>query len=229
MPSGVNPIVTLSKAILAIEDKPFKMKYESPTSDMLHAIAPFTDAVTRTVIAADKLLAPVLVHEIAKTPAGAAMLHTTMAPTMLEGSPKENVLPTEAIARINVRIDPHDTSTSVMQHVRESVKDLPVKLEWDHPPVEPSKISSTSSRGWQIVSGLVGEMSQVPVAPSLYIGSSDSIALQSVTEDTYRFQAITNSQAGLEMIHGTNEHLTFDNLKQLADFYSRLIKSATVR
>jgi acetylornithine deacetylase/succinyl-diaminopimelate desuccinylase-like protein len=29
-----------------------------------------------------------------------------------------------------------------------------------------------------------------------------------------------------EMIHGTNEHVTFDNLSRLTDFYSRLIATA---
>lgn len=41
-----------------------------------------------------------------------------------------------------------------------------------------------------------------------------------------RFQAITSSLNELDMIHGTNEHLTLDNLKQITTFYARLIATA---
>ena len=49
---------------------------------------------------------------------GAAMLHTTIAPTMLKGSPKENVLPQDATAWINYRIAPWDSSARVIERSR---------------------------------------------------------------------------------------------------------------
>ena len=72
-------------------------------------------------VANDWLFGPLLVRQIAATPAGAAGLHTTTAPTMLQGSPKENALPTSAVARINYRILPGDTSADVMRRAKAAV------------------------------------------------------------------------------------------------------------
>ena len=46
---------------------------------------------------------------------------TTIAPTMLKGSPKENVLPQDATAWINYRIAPGDSSDKVMAKAKEEL------------------------------------------------------------------------------------------------------------
>lgn len=229
MPPKENAVVTVGKAVSAIYSQPYSLAYDGPTADMLRAIAPHTGLATKMAIANDWLFAPLLVSEIAATPAGEAMIHTTIAPTMLEGSPKENVLPATAKAWINYRIAPGDTSETIMAKSKQAVSGIPVTLRWNRTPDEPSAVSSTKSRAWQILSLLAKDVSGAPVAPALFIGGSDSRYLQDVAKDTYRFQAITSSLDDLDMIHGTNEHMTLTNLKQITTFYARLIATAAAR
>src|SRR3546814_20403882 len=66
---------------------------------------------------------------------------------MLEGSPKENVLPQSANALINYRIAPWNSSKDVMARAKAAVGDAKVDLGWAKPPREPSRISPTSSPG----------------------------------------------------------------------------------
>ena len=47
-----------------------------------------------------------------------------------------------------------------------------------------------------------------------------------VSSDVYRFQAISLASTDIKMIHGTNEHMTLDNLTSLIRFYARLIATA---
>jgi carboxypeptidase PM20D1 len=61
------------------------------------------------------------------------------------------------------------------------------------------------------------------VAPGLVTATTDSRSLTGVATDIYRFQAIVASLREFEMIHGTNEHLTLDNLARMTSFYTRLI------
>src|SRR3546814_14759232 len=68
---------------------------------------------------------------------------------MLEGSPKENVLPQSANALINYRIAPWNSSKDVMARAKAAVGDAKVDLAWVEPPRDPSRISSTSSQGWK--------------------------------------------------------------------------------
>jgi carboxypeptidase PM20D1 len=151
------------------------------------------------------------------------MLHTTIAPTMLKGSPKENVLPQDATAWLNYRIAPGQTSADVLAHARRAVGNLPVTMDWVRPPDEPSPVSSTTSDGFKAIAALAADVVHAPVAPALVNGGTDGRYLQPVATDVYRFQPVRFSLEELKMNHGTNEHLTFGNLETMVQFYARLI------
>jgi len=145
---------------------------------------------------------------------------------MLKGSPKENVLPQDATAQINYRIAPGDTSAGVMAKAKAAVGDLPVELTWPTAPREPSAVSSTTSDAWKTLSAVAGAVSKAPVAPGLVTAGTDSRSMQPIASDIYRFQPLVLSLKDTAMIHGTNEHLTLENLDRCVDFYARLIATA---
>lgn len=215
--------VTLARAVVRINDHGFPMRFQGPVAQTLRALAGRLPFAAKVAVANDWLFGPLLVHEIAATPAGAAGLHTTTAPTMLQGGPKENALPTIAVARINYRILPGDTSADVMRRARAAVGDLPVELTWEGPPEEPSPVSSTRSDGYRALAALAHQMSGAPVAPSLVFAATDSRFMAPVARDVYRFQPIRLSLKDVEMIHGINEHLSIDDLHATAEFYARLM------
>ncbi len=172
------------------------------------------------------LFAPLLVNKMAATPAGAASLHTTIAPTMLRGSPKENVLPQDATAWINYRIAPGHTADAVLEHARQATRGLDVQLAWEKPPNDPPPVSSATSPAFRLIATLAADGGRTPVAPGLVTATTDSRSFVGVARDIYRFQPIVASMREFEMIHGTNEHVTFDNLARLTSFYSQLIATA---
>jgi carboxypeptidase PM20D1 len=229
MPPKQTAVVTLAQAVSAIADHPFPSKLGGVTGEMLDTLGPDTAFVTRMAIANRWLFGPLLKAKFGATPPGAALLHTTIAPTMLEGSPKDNVLPQTAIARINFRIAPGDTSASVMAHCKEAVKGLGVDLAWEETPNEPTAIASTKSDGWKLISGLAAEMSGAPVAPALMIAGTDSRYMAPIASDIYKFEFLTASMADQQMIHGTNEHITLDQLDKLTTYFGRLVATAAAR
>jgi carboxypeptidase PM20D1 len=202
------------------------MDFRGPGAAMLQHAAAKAPFAVRMAVANPWLFKPLLIKQVGATPAGAALLHTTTAPTMLKASPKENVLPQDATAWINYRIAPGDSSAAVMARAQAATKGLPVRLDWAAPPVEPSPVSSTASDGWKVLAAVAGEVTGAPVAPSLVTAGTDSRNLQPVAKDVYRFQPMAFALKDVEMIHGTNEHLTLDNLKQCVEFYERLIATA---
>lgn len=225
-PKDGGGVVTLSKAVTAIAEHPFPMKFSGPGAAMLVSLAPDGPAAIKMAVANSWLFRPLIVSQVAATPSGAALLHTTIAPTMLKGSPKENVLPQDATAWINYRIAPGDTSAKVMAQAKVAVGDLPVDLTWVKTPDEPSPVSSTSSLGWKTIAAVAGDLAKAPVAPGLVTAGTDSRYLAGVSQDVYRFQPMTFSLADTTMIHGTNEHLSLANLEQCVQFYARLIATA---
>lgn len=215
--------VVLARAIVRINAHGFPMRFQGPMAQTLRALAGRLPFMAKMAVTNDWLFAPLLVRQISATPAGAAGLHTTTAPTMLQGSPKENALPTVAIGRINYRILPGDTSADVMRRAKAAVGKLPVDLAWEGPPNEPSPVSSTRSDGYRAIAALAGEMTGAPVAPTLVIAGTDSRFMARVARDVYRFQPIRLSLKDVEMIHGVNEHLKIDDLHAMAEFYARLM------
>jgi carboxypeptidase PM20D1 len=228
-PQDAGGAVLLSRAVVAIAEHPFPLEFKGPGAALLETLAPTGPWALRMAVANRWLFEPLIIRQAAATPAGAALLHTTIAPTMLRGSPKENVLPQDATAWINYRIAPGDTSDTVLAHTRAAVGDLPVEISWVKTPDEPSPISSTRSRGWNVLAALAGEMTGAPVSPGLVTAATDSRHLQPVTTDVYRFQPMTFSLASIQMIHGTNEHMTLQNLEFAVQFYARLIETAASR
>jgi carboxypeptidase PM20D1 len=225
-PADGGGVVTLARAVTAISDHGFPMEFKGPGAAMVQAVAPAGSFPVRMAVANAWLFKPLLTRQIGASAAGAALLHTTIAPTMLKGSPKENVLPQDATAWINYRIAPGDSSVTVMARARAAVGTLPVALSWVSAPQEPSPVSSTRSEGWKVLSAVAGKVTGAPVAPGLVTAGTDSRYLQPVASDVYRFQPMAFSLKDIEMIHGTNEHLTLKNLEQCVQFYARLIATA---
>ncbi len=220
--------VNLAKAVLAISAKQFPMQLRGPAEGMISVLAAKAGGATKLAVANRWLLGGMIMSKMAESPASAAMLHTTIAPTMLTGSPKENVLPQSASALINYRIAPWDRSKDVLERARAATKGLPVEVRFtDRAPREPSPVSSSNSKGWNLIAASArADQPDLVIAPFLVVAGTDSRSMSPVSDDVYRFQAIGLASGDIKMIHGTNEHMTLANLESLIRFYARLIATA---
>lgn len=220
--------VNLAKAVLAINARQFPMELRGPAEGMVSVLAARAGGASKMAVANRWLFGGMVTGKMAASPASAAMLHTTIAPTMLTGSPKENVLPQSATALINYRIAPWNTSQQVLDRAREATKGLPVQVGWtDRKPGEPSPVSSSNSLGWNLIAATtLADRPGLVVSPYLVVAGTDSKHMSGVSDDVYRFQAISLASGDIKMIHGTNEHMTIANLESLIRFYARLIATA---
>jgi len=219
-------VEVLAKALLAITSNPFPLRFEGPAADMVRTLAPDANPIVKMAVANEWLFEPLLVRQIAATPAGAASLHTTIAPTMLRGSPKENVLPQDAAGWINYRIAPGHSAERAPQHAQDATRGLGVIVERVQPPYDPSPVSSITSDGYRIIAAAAGDGGRLPVAPGLVNATTDSRFFATMADDVYRFQPLVASLREIEMIHGTNEHLTLDNLQRMTEFYAQVVVTA---
>lgn len=226
-PPEQTAVVSLAEAVVAINKNAFPLKFEGPGAEMLRHLAVHGDTVTKMAVANSWLFGPLLIKQLGATATGAAMMHTTIAPTMLQGSPKENVLPQTATAWINYRLAPSTASSMVMAKAVEATKGMPVTLSWEKPPREPSPVSSTTSKGWKLVAATANAAKpNSPLAPSLVIAGTDSRSMTPVSTDVYRFQPILFAMNDIKMIHGSNEHITLDNLARMTTYYAQLMATA---
>jgi carboxypeptidase PM20D1 len=216
-------VEVLAKAVLAITGTPFPLQFDGPAADMVRALAPEASLRVRMAVANEWLFRPLLIRQLSSTPAGAATLHTTIAPTMLRGSPKENVLPQDATAWINYRIAPGTLAADVMQRATDATRGLDVTLAWQGPAYDPPPVSSSTSNAYRVLAALAAGEERTAVAPALVTATTDSRYMTGIADDVYRFAPIVVTLDELKMIHGTNERMTLENLRRMVDFYARLV------
>ena len=104
------------------------MGLSGPTRELLAYVGPEMPFVPRMLLANTWLFGPLIERQFAASPSSDAMLRTTTAPTIFEGSIKDNVLPIRARAVVNFRIFPGETSESVAERVRSLIDDSRVQI-----------------------------------------------------------------------------------------------------
>jgi carboxypeptidase PM20D1 len=227
MPPQSTAAERLAQAILAIRGRPFPSAVQqAPVGDMLTAMYPHLGFAPRLAIANQWAFGSVLDGQISATPAGNALARTTIAPTVIGGGTKENVLAQEMFALVNLRLHPRDTPEAALAHLQQSVAGIEgVTLTVEGTPNAASPVSSSTSDSYALLAAAAGAASPAgaPVAPMLVLGATDARHYADVAENVYRYFPMMEQQADLARIHGTGERLSIANLGRMIGFYAQVI------
>ncbi len=218
----------IGAAVARLESNPMPASVSGPAEEMLDALGPEMDFGMKLVFANRWLLGPIVKSQMLEKPPSAAMLRTTTAVTMLEGSVKENVLPAVARARINFRILPGDSIESVLAHVRETIDDDQIEVISNGDMAnEPSPVSRIDGPQFATVARSIREVyPDSPVAPYLVLGATDARHYTGLSDCVYRFTPNALENADLKRIHGTDEAVGLESYANGIAFYVRLLTNA---
>ncbi|MEP0707732.1 MAG: M20 family peptidase [Parvibaculum sp.] len=225
-PAAQTAIGRLARALERIGGDPFESKVDGATRGMIESLAPAVPFTQRMVYANLWLFEPLVRGVMEESPTSAAQLHTTIAPTIVEGGVKENVLPPEARAVVNFRIHPRDTADGIIEHVRAAVDDPDVEIEPLPGIREASKVSNIEGDGYQLITQVIGEsFPGVIAAPYLVVGGTDSRHYLPITDNVFRFIPIRMAPEDMARFHGTNERVSVENMGEAVAFYVRLFET----
>ena len=226
MPPKETAIGVLSKALVALEENPFPGKIDGPIKELFDHVGPEMEWPHKMIFANLWLFEGILVNQLSATPTSNAILRTTTALTMLDAGVKENVLPSQANAKINFRILPGETPATVADHVRKIINDDRIEVKEENPEFSsaPSKISSTTSFGYNVLQRTAREIYEdVIVAPMVVIAATDSRHYNEVSDNIFRFLPIQLTNDDLKCIHGVDEKISIDTYKKAIQYYYQLI------
>ena len=227
MPPPQTAAGIVAAAVTALQESPMPARLAGPAEDLLLAVSPELSLGRRLVLANLWLFGPMIKWQLSQNPSSNATLRTTTAPTMMEGSAKENVLPQRARAVVNFRILPGDSVSGVLQHAREVIDDPRVEIKALGVPQEPSARSSTQARGFGVLSRTIREIFPgAVVAPALVLGATDARHYAAHSDDVYRFLPLWVTPEDLSRIHGTNERISVEGFAQCVRFYRQLLLNA---
>ena len=153
-----------------------------------------------------------------------ALVRTTTAFTMMEGSNARNVIPAEAKLISNMRLNPADTVESATAYLKKTVNDESVQITVLES-FQPSPISETGCTSWNKVASAVAQTwPGCIVSPYLMVQCSDSRHYGRLSNHVYRFSAMDMTAEERKSIHGNNEKIRLESIARAVEFYIRLIK-----
>jgi len=227
MPPDETTVGILAAAIDKLQKHPFSTRMNGPAAALFDYLGPEMPFPYKMIFANMWLFSPVIEGELTSSPGTNATIRTTLAPTMFEGSQRDNVLPAKATATVNFRLLPGDTMQSVTERVKSVINDPRIKIQ--PAPVynnEPSPVSSTDTWSFKILNQTIREvMPDVLIAPMISIGGTDCIHYTGLSPNIYRFLPERLYGDDLSMLHGMNERISVTNYAEMINYYIQLVRN----
>jgi carboxypeptidase PM20D1 len=233
MPARESAIGVLARGLDRLQSStPFPLRLNGGVDRTLDYIGPEMSLLPRMAIANRWLFAKPVARLLSGTDSGRAMLQTTLVPTMIDGGIKDNVLPSEATAVLNMRLLPGDRIETSLEKIRLTLDDPRIEVGLVTTGPEASRFSSDQSPAFQTLHRTVKEIyGDVVVAPFVLTGGTDASHFDDgqLARDVYRFLPNHVRQIELKRIHGVDERISRQNYLDLIQFYIRLIDNLNNR
>ena len=216
MPRTTSSLTRLVRALSNILDHPFE-PYIVPSVDAyFKAVA---DKQEGTYKAAFSDIAKAVKDEVfmrrfqEDNPGMHALTRNTCSLTMLEGSKKINVVPPQAVAQLDCRLVPSQNPEEFTRQLSDIINDEAIQIEriMGFSPA----VSSTDTELFRVIESLTAEYyPQAAVVPSVVGGFTDSHFLRDMGITAYGYHPILLPDSELQRIHGNDERLSLQNIRQ---------------
>lgn len=181
---------------------------------------------SRMAIANQWLFKGQLMKQLTANNSTNALVRTTTALTMMKGSDGTNILSPEVSFVVNFRILPGNTLAEVREHVKKACEGFEVSFEDIDNTREPSRISPTDSRGYQMIEKTIVQIYPgAIVTPYLTVGGTDAYKYEIVSKHVYRFIPFAINKSEQQTIHSTNEYLSIDNFGRMIKYFELMMKN----
>ncbi|MEO6943095.1 MAG: M20/M25/M40 family metallo-hydrolase [Lacisediminihabitans sp.] len=223
-PPKITATVRLARAILRLNRRPFRSGFTPPTIEMIRTLGAHARGPLRFVFTSLWLTKPLLLALFGRlSDETAAMIRTTQAVTMLSGSQAANALAERAVATVNIRVAIDSSVTEAIEHVRRAINDPLVTLSALHPS-EPSPVSPTHGRAWELVKATIEEtFPGTIVTPYVMMAASDSRHFTRISNHVYRFSPFEMSTDERGTLHAIDERMHVATFLRGVEFYTRLV------
>ena len=146
-----------------------------------------------------------------------ASLRMTIAPTIIHGGIKENIIPSECEAVFDCRVLPGQTPTEAMDEIKGLMPDADLeKLEFETIQANDSSESPANTPLYEQIVKVMKEFEpNCSIAPILLTGGTDSRFFRKIGSICYGFQPLRSDMPYgeiLKTIHGIDERISIENL-----------------
>jgi carboxypeptidase PM20D1 len=224
-PASETAIDVLANGVAKVKANPLEATLSEPMMKFINEIGPEMGFVNKMAFANTSIFKPLIISTYESTGGtGNALIRTTTSPTIFQAGIKENIIPTNARALINFRIIPGQTNDDVLNHVNAVVNDERVKTQFFGFHSNPSPVSPTDSKGYDIINRTMKEVfTGVLTAPNLVIAATDSRHFTEISSNIYRFVPYHINESNIKSFHGIDERIPVNDYINAIRFYRQLI------
>ncbi len=231
-PGKNTPIPRLARFISRVEKKtPFKVAFSPAVNAMFGRIAPYAGNFGLRLVLSNLWLFRPLLKKVMPAISGqaAAMLQTTIAFTMQQGSAGYNVLPQEASVCANLRFIPHQSTDESLEVITNLAKEYGLETEVIYRGY-PSASLDLNGEAFAITQATIGKcFPGVGVLPYVVTGGTDARFYGEVCDSCVRFSPVNYGPEQMAGMHGLNENIETGCLPGAVDYYKEIILAQEAR
>lgn len=225
MPPKNTPLVRLGKFMSEVEKKdPFEKSLSPTVKEMFKRVAPYMGGIGFFLKNSGIFggLIKILMPKVSDS--AAAMIKTTLAFTVAEGSSGNNVLPQEAYVIGNMRFSHHEGRDAAIAKLRPVADKYGIEIEILDPGFK-TGMSDYNGKGFRLVEEGIRETfpGVDEVVPYILTGASDSRYYEKVCSQCIRFLPFEIDDSQFAGMHGLNENINIDALIPAVDFYRYIL------
>ena len=229
-PETGTPLVRLGKFMAEADTgKVFKTELSPVILEMFRCMAPYVSGPLKTVYGHPGLFRPLLKSIMPKlSGTSRALVQSTIAFTMAEGSEGRGILPTQASVVGNMRTSHHQNYEASLKAITSLAKKYDIDVSVLDP-ARDSPLSDFRSPEYRLIAeGVKRAFPEAVPCPYIMTGASDACSMAPLTENCFRFVPFLISEKQLESIHGTDECVDVSTLEPAVEFYKFLMKGGSV-
>jgi acetylornithine deacetylase/succinyl-diaminopimelate desuccinylase-like protein len=158
------------------------------------------------------------------SPLWSSMMRDSISPTMLSAGVRNNVIPAEARANLNIRLLPGDTIDVLLAELTKLVNDPQIKFEVQQDAGLAAPPSSLETDLYATISKVASaQFANAPVLPFMSTGATDSAQLRLHNVQAYGLVPFPVTEADFQRMHGDDERLPLAAFDKGVDALARIV------
>ncbi|MDO4288976.1 MAG: M20/M25/M40 family metallo-hydrolase [Eubacterium sp.] len=221
--SADNAIYALARVLSALQASPMPARFTPPVREFFKRVAPDITGSKRRLYDHFELFKPSLTKALSAHPLTNALIRTTIAPTLLTGSPAAQFFPNQASVVLRCHLLSADSIEDVIAHIQKTASKEPISFDVLNLQKAP-RPSATDTLAYRHLAACASVVfPQVQTAPTITAVPTDARHYEALSEHIYRFTPIRLTPEDLDSLWGINEKISFENLHNAIAFYTMFI------
>ena len=223
-PPAHTPLGRLSEVLCRLEFRPVKPRLTPVVREMLMRLAPELPWRWKIYLGNQWLFKRAILRELCSRSGSNALVRTTIAPTMAQGSQAPNVLGDKAEIILNARILHDEDEAALTQFLHDITADLDVEVEVLRSS-EPSHVSSFQTESFEQLSrAIIKVYGETPILPVMTPSGTDARHYERFSDSVYRFMPFILTPEEQHRMHGVDERIPLGTLACAVEVYAELMR-----